>query len=209
MPANWSENAMSGGTSGGASGGTSAAGNAAGTAGAAASQHGTAMVDERAFRQGMALLAGAVNVITTAGDDEPPAGFTATAVCSVSAEPPILLVCLNAASSVAPVFERATTLCVNTLGAAQDDVARLFGGKTPMDERFAAGKWHQGITGAPVLAGALVAFETRIVQRQPMGTHLVMFCQVNAVHPGNPACGASLYWNRAFRSLMNDTPAPA
>ena len=55
------------------------------------------MIDTHEFRNGMAMLTGAVNVITTAGADGL-AGFTATAVCSVTDQPPMLLVCMNRSS---------------------------------------------------------------------------------------------------------------
>lgn len=159
------------------------------------------------FRAGMARLAGAVHIVTTRGP-EGPAGFTATAVCSVSAEPPMLLVCLNRSSSAAPAFDAATTLCVNTLAAGQAPVAQRFGGRTPMAERFAIGEWIAGRTGAPRLAGALVAFEGRIVARHPAATHDVLVCEVTQVHEGPPDAGTCLYWERAFHSLGATGPQP-
>lgn len=159
-----------------------------------------APVGPEQFKAGMALLAGAVNVVTTRGPSGP-AGFTATAVCSVCAEPPTLLVCLNNGSSASAEFAAVDRLCVNTLSAAQARLAQLFGGRTPMADRFAAGAWRDGVTGVPVLENALVAFETRIMQRQQMGTHDVLFCEVLAVHRGLADSGACVYWDRAFRSL--------
>lgn len=160
----------------------------------------TPPVETDAFRAGMARLAGAVNVVTTQGP-EGPAGFTATAVCSVSAEPPVLLVCLNRGSSAAAAFAATEVLCVNTLADGQAGIGRLFGGRTPMAERFDGGEWLAGRTGAPRLAGALVAFEGRIVARHPAGTHEVLFCEVTAVHQGPPGAGACVYWDRGFHSL--------
>jgi flavin reductase len=157
-------------------------------------------VDGAAFRQGMALLAGAVNVVTTQGP-QGPAGFTATAVCSVTADPPTLLVCLNTTSSAALAFDGAEVLAVNTLTPAQAGVAQAFGGKTPMADRFAGADWRPGRTGAPVLQGALVAFEARIEHAHRVGTHQVLFARIVAVHAGDPAQGASVYWNRAFHAL--------
>jgi flavin reductase len=159
-----------------------------------------AMVDAATFRAGMARLAGAVNIVTTLGPAGP-AGFTATAVCSVSAEPPMLLVCLNRASSAAAAFDAAAMLCVNTIAADQAEVAQVFGGRTPMAERFAGGGWLDGAGGVPRLAGALVAFEGRIVARHPAGTHQVLFCEVTAVHQGPAGRAASLYWERGFHRL--------
>ena len=60
---------------------------------------GESMLDQHTFRQGMANLGAAVNVITTDGGAGQ-AGFTASAVCSVTDTPPTLLVCLNRSASV-------------------------------------------------------------------------------------------------------------
>ena len=66
------------------------------------------------YREGMSSLAAAVNVVTTTGP-EGRAGFTATAVCSVSDNPATLLVCLNRSASVHQVFKNSTHLVINTL----------------------------------------------------------------------------------------------
>ncbi|WP_425270653.1 flavin reductase [Pantoea wallisii] len=98
-------------------------------------------VQQQDFRNAMASLGAAVNIITTDGPAGR-AGFTATAVCSVTDAPPTLLVCLNRNASVWPLFRTNGVLCVNTLAAGQEALSTLFGGKTAMDERFAAGDWH-------------------------------------------------------------------
>ncbi len=98
------------------------------------------------YRDAMARLAAAVNIITTDGPSGR-AGFTATAVCSVTDEPPTLLVCLNRSASAHPIVTANGQLCVNTLAGAQRDLSNLFGGKTPMAERFAAAQWRTGGTG--------------------------------------------------------------
>lgn len=64
------------------------------------------------FRDAMASLSAAVNIVTTDG----PAGrcgITATAVCSVTDTPPTLLVCINRNSAMNPVFQATQRLCVN------------------------------------------------------------------------------------------------
>src|SRR5580704_6083681 len=85
-----------------------------------------ASVDPGAFREAMAKLGAAVHVVTSAG----PAGktgFTATAVCSVSDQPATLLVCLNRRSNSAPVMAQNGVFCVNTLGAAESNLADICG----------------------------------------------------------------------------------
>src|SRR6516164_4980210 len=96
------------------------------------------MVMATEFRNAMSRLGAAVNVITTDG----PAGlggFTASAVCSVTDSPPTLLVCINQSSFQYARFEQNGVLCVNVLGADQEDVSRLFSGqiKASIEERFA------------------------------------------------------------------------
>ena len=87
------------------------------------------------YRQGMSSLAAAVNVVTTKGP-EGRAGFTATAVCSVSDNPATLLVCLNRGASVHEVFKNSTHLVINTLTSQHQPISNTFGGKAPMNERF-------------------------------------------------------------------------
>lgn len=84
--------------------------------------------DQQTFRDAMACVGAAVNIITTDGPAGM-AGFTASAVCSVTDTPPTLLVCLNRGASVWPIFSENRTLCVNTLSAGQEPLSNLFGGK--------------------------------------------------------------------------------
>jgi flavin reductase len=109
-------------------------------------------INQQTFRDAMACVGAAVNIITTDGEAGQ-AGFTASAVCSVTDSPPTLLVCLNRAASVWPVFNHNRALCVNTLAAGQEGLSNLFGGKTAMAERFAAAQWQTGETGCPRLEG--------------------------------------------------------
>lgn len=153
-------------------------------------------VDKDIFRNGMSSLGSAVNVITTHGEAGQ-AGFTASAVCSVTDTPPTLLVCLNRSASVFPVFTENKVLCVNTLSAQHTQLSNLFGGKTPMADRFAAAKWTSLITGAPVLEDALIAFDCEVSQSLSVGSHDVMFCQVKAIRH-NPNSNALMYFNRGY-----------
>ena len=153
-------------------------------------------VDQQAFRQGMANLAAAVNVITTDGVAGK-AGFTASAVCSVTDSPPTLLVCLNRSASVFETFKANQVLCVNTLNCDQKTLSNLFGGKTPMLERFEQGEWTTLTTHSPVLENALVSFDCEVVQTVSMGSHDVLFCQVKAIQHKEGA-KALMYFNRAY-----------
>lgn len=152
------------------------------------------------YRNAMARLGAAVHVITTDGPGGR-AGFTASAVCSVTDEPPTLLVCVNRAASVYPAFRANGVLCVNALAAGQQQLSSLFGGKTPMDERFAAGRWGRKLTGAPVLEGAAVSFDCRVSHVTPVGTHDVLFCETLAIAIGGTADGL-IYFDRRYHDLV-------
>ena len=153
-------------------------------------------VDQYIFRQGMSNLAAAVNVITTDGEAGQ-AGFTASAVCSVTDAPPTLLVCLNRNASVYDTFRQNQVLCVNTLQHHQQHLSNAFGGKTPMAERFAQAEWTTLVTRSPVLQEALVSFDCEVVQSVAMGSHDVLFCQVKAIRH-NPDAKALIYFNRTY-----------
>lgn len=156
-------------------------------------------VDAMAYREAMSRLASSVHLITTDGPGGR-AGFTASAVCSVSDTPPTLLVCINRASSAYAALTRNGVLCVNTLGEGHQALATRFGGRTPMDERFADGAWRRLRSGAPALADALVSFDCRLVGRHDVGTHDVLFCAVEAVAAAGEA-EPLLYSERRYRTL--------
>lgn len=149
----------------------------------------------------MARLGAAVSVITTSG----PAGrcgFTASAVCSVTDDPPTLLVCMNRGSRLNHIFKANRVLCVNTLTARQQDLSPLFAGLTEIDmeARFAAAAWTTLHTGAPVLQGAVVSFDCRIAQITEVGTHSVFFCAVQAIEAGTVDEGL-IYFGRAYHRI--------
>lgn len=151
------------------------------------------------YRNAMARLGAAVNIVTTDGVAGR-AGFAATAVCSVSDNPPTLLVCLNRGSSAYNVVKGNSVICVNTLASKHEVLSTLFGGKTPAEERFAAGSWGVLETGAPVLEDALVSFDCRIREAHDGGTHDILICDVvdMKINEGDEAL---MYFNRRYRVL--------
>jgi flavin reductase len=158
------------------------------------------MTSKDDYRGAMARLAAAVNAVTTDG----PAGlggFTASAVCSVTDDPPTLIVCVNLASRQNEIIRSNRALCVNTLAADQAEIATLFSTKElPIEQRFAAGKWTTLATGSPVLEDAIAAFDCKVVERLERGTHSVIFCEVQAIRvrtDGEPL----LYLDRRYRGI--------
>lgn len=148
------------------------------------------------FRDAMARLGAAVHVVTSDGPGGR-AGFTATAVCSVTDTPPTLIVCLNRNASAYAAVLRNGVLCVNTLAASQQTVSQAFGGKTAMAERFASATWGALTTGSPVLHGAIANFDCEIIEHKAVGTHDVLLCQVHAILSEHSGPGL-LYLDRGY-----------
>lgn len=140
------------------------------------------------FREGMSRVASAVHIITTDGAAGK-AGLTATAVNSLSAEPPMLLTCVKRTSSSAPILKQNGVFVVNTLAASHRELADIFAGRADVRgaEKFAAHDWIYGETGAPILQDALVSFECRTAQVFDVATHDILIGHVVAVRLGAKA----------------------
>lgn len=158
------------------------------------------------LRGGMRNLAAAVNLITTR-DGDTRLGLTATAVCSVTAEPPRLVVFVNKKVAAADAIMNSGALCVNVLSGEQEHEARVFAGMVEGvqgEARFEHGQWSELVTGAPVLLGALTSFDCRVVKVFDESTHHAFLCEVLAT--GEPGQGdALLYLNGAFRRLASQS----
>jgi flavin reductase len=155
------------------------------------------------YRDAMARLGAAVNIVTTDGPAGR-AGFTASAVCSVTDDPPTLLVCLNRTSSAYESVTKNGVVCVNVLSARHEPLARLFGGKVPAAERFAAATWSVLETGAPALADSPAVFDCRIVEIANVSTHDVLFCRVMALHKSDSA-DSLIYFGRNYHVVTAHT----
>lgn len=132
------------------------------------------------FRLGMRNLAGAVTLVTTSHGGHR-YGMTASAVCSVSAEPPALLVCINRAANTHGAVAKSGVFCINVLRAEDHELSGLFSGSQKGEARFRAGQWTRLATGSPVLLGALAAFDCRVAKRIAHGTHTIFVGQVEQV----------------------------
>jgi flavin reductase (DIM6/NTAB) family NADH-FMN oxidoreductase RutF len=134
------------------------------------------------FKQGMRRLGGAVNIVT-ANHEGVWAGLTATAVTSLSAEPPRLLACVNRQGATYDTISHGRTLAVNVLGVEHKDLAMRFAGMTnvPETDRFDQSLWRPDLTGAPVLLGALVSFDCEVENIMDVGSHGIVIGNIKSV----------------------------
>lgn len=137
-------------------------------------------IDAAAFKKGMRHLAASVTLITTRHNNLR-GGLTATAVCSVSADPPQILVCVNKTASAHDPIGEAGLFCVNILSPQHRKIAERFAGMDGVegDERFHdLGEWSNLTTGAPVLQGCPVSFDCKLVTKLSAGTHTIYIGQI-------------------------------
>ncbi|MFM0733990.1 flavin reductase family protein [Paraburkholderia sediminicola] len=154
------------------------------------------------FRAGMRRLAAGVCVVAARNADGIPLGVTATALCSLTIEPPALLVCVNLSSPLAQWLTEGAGFSVNLLGHEQEKLARVFGGMAgvPREARFDHGEWCESADGAPHLADALANFQCSVAKTTDYGTHRVVIGAVNSVALGEPAA-ALVYRDGSFHPL--------
>lgn len=134
------------------------------------------------FKQGMRRLGGAVNIVTS-GHDGLCAGLTATAVTSLSAEPPRLLVCVNRQGATYEAISKSRVFAINVLGVEHKDLAMQFGGMTNIAEtdRFSDAIWDMGKTGAPLLSSALASFDCEVENIMDVGSHGIVVGNIRDV----------------------------
>lgn len=137
------------------------------------------------FIDGMRQAATGVAVVTTKGPDGR-SGVTVSAHCSLSADPPSLLVCVHHRSRAAEAILASGCFCVNVLSERQPELSEIFAGRrrAPDEDRFAAAEWMPLATGAPALVGALAAFDCTLVKDLRWGSHHVLIGAVCDIELG-------------------------
>lgn len=132
-----------------------------------------------AFRQAMRRVASTVNVISLCVDGEA-MGITATAVSSISMDPPSMLVCINRAASVHTSMEDVTHFRVNVLHRDQESVAQTFADRRFHAERFLEG-WENDCVRPPRLIAAQASILCRRIDHHVFGTHSIFIGVVEEI----------------------------
>jgi flavin reductase len=137
------------------------------------------------YRDAMRRVPAAVTIVTTQFEHEAN-GLTATAVCSVTADPPQVLVCVNRGATAQSLIAKSRRFVVNFLSEEHEDRARRFSqAKLAGQERFAGISWVMMATGSPAMADAIVALDCTVNTDLICGTHIVYLASVVDVRVGN------------------------
>ena len=158
------------------------------------------------FIEGMSRSAATVSVVATDGPAGR-AGVTVSTLCSVSADPPQLLVCVHHKSAACAALRENGRFTVNVLRDDQSAVSDSFAGRgaatggDPDRDKFAGAQWTALSTGAPALVGALVAYDCRLARHLRCGSHVIFIGDVVDVAIGDAEAaerGTLVYANRAY-----------
>jgi flavin reductase (DIM6/NTAB) family NADH-FMN oxidoreductase RutF len=157
-------------------------------------------VSTAAFRHAMGHFATGVTVVTSVDADGQPVGTTANAVTSVSLDPPLVLVCLDHASSTLAAMRRHGAFVVNVLSAPQEHLSANFA------RRGLAAVWdgvrHQpGPTGSPRLHGALATVECTVQHQLTAGDHEIVVGRVREVVTTGQEDTPLLFWRGSYVTL--------
>lgn len=153
--------------------------------------------DHSQFRRACARFATGITITTVTAPDGTPHGLTANSFTSVSAEPPLVLICVDHRANVLPHFETAEYYGVNVLSQSQEALSVRFSERGL--DRFDGVEWSRGEHGVPLLCGTLARFECRICNRIVAGDHTILIGEVLYVEyeDGSPL----VYYSSAYRTI--------
>jgi len=156
-------------------------------------------IETQMFRNAMRQLAGAVTVVTSL-DDEEPCGLTATAVCSLSAEPPRILCCVNLSGRTFQAISKSRKLGINILHTGHLELAKQFAGQG--EKTFDASCWAPAATGAPILLSAIVAFDCAVAEMFVMPTHALIVGEIRNITYQDDKPAPLIYHDGCFKTFL-------
>jgi flavin reductase (DIM6/NTAB) family NADH-FMN oxidoreductase RutF len=162
----------------------------------------SAEISASEFRQAMGHFATGVAVVTSIGDDGEPVGTTASAVTSLSLDPPLVLVCFDRASLTLRAIRGHGAFGVNVLAAPQRDLSANFA------RRGLASVWdgvrhRAGPTGSPRLDGVLAVLECTVENRLPGGDHEIVVGRVRHIETGATTAAPLVFFRGGYASLAS------
>lgn len=159
--------------------------------------------DQKAlFKQAMASFPSGVTIVTTTAQDGRWWGFTATSFCSVSMDPPLVLVCLAVGAECHPVFAETDRWIVHILHPDHADLAIRFA--TRGADKFADADFRPDEHGLPVLERACVVLDCTPYARHEGGDHTILVGCVESTTVSEEI--PALYFRRAFHALPGSRP---
>ena len=136
-------------------------------------------VSQDEFKDALSRFASGVTVVSTKDANGKLHGITVSAFCSVSLEPPMVLICIEKTTVSHYAFEESGVFVVNILSASQSSTSERFA--APFEDKFKDTEFYPGIDGIPILKGALASLECRLTYSYHGGDHSIFVGQVENV----------------------------
>jgi flavin reductase (DIM6/NTAB) family NADH-FMN oxidoreductase RutF len=158
-------------------------------------------VDRATFFALMGAFPTGVTVVTTLDADGVPRGLTSNAFSSVSAEPPLLLVCVDKRSQTLPALQARQAFVVNFLAAGRGEVSNTFASKAT--DKFAGLSWNpsESAGGSPILANDALAYAECLTEREiDAGDHVILIGRVVGGQAPAPDSDPLTYFRRTYGS---------
>jgi flavin reductase (DIM6/NTAB) family NADH-FMN oxidoreductase RutF len=134
-------------------------------------------LDREVFRAAMRRFAATVSIISCASDGRR-YGMSVTAITSLSADPPSLLVCVNKSAATHRALSRGGRFCVNVLRSFHSGLSQAFSGKFRGEDRFRLGRWQDTEEGLPFLRDAQANLFCEIERIMDYATHAIFIARV-------------------------------
>lgn len=149
------------------------------------------------FRAALGRFASGVTIVTTRDAEGRLHGITVSAFCSVSLEPPLILVCIEKTTGSHYAFLESSSFVVNLLSSEQQYLSDRFASRLP--DKFETVKYQTGIDDLPVLSGALANLECRLQNSHDAGDHTIFIGQIEraTVRDGEPL----VYFHGNYRKI--------
>jgi flavin reductase (DIM6/NTAB) family NADH-FMN oxidoreductase RutF len=154
------------------------------------------------FRQVLAHFASGVTIVTTCDGEQRPTGLTASAFCSVSLDPPLILICVDHKSQSYPHLRESGRFAINILHQGHEQLSRRFASSRL--DKFDGVTFTLGKLGVPLIDAALAYLECRTVSAHVEGDHTIFVGRVEAVGVGDG--DPLLYFRGRYHRLSGDQP---
>ena len=158
------------------------------------------MISKDEFRRALGRFASGVTVVTARDASGKLHGITVSAFCSVSLDPPLILVCIDKNTGSHYALTETESFVVNILREDQQFISDRFASYLP--DKFEAVEYNLGIDGLPVLENALANLECRLVNAHDDGDHTIFVGQIEraTVGDGKPL----IYFHGNYWKLKTD-----
>lgn len=157
------------------------------------------MIDADTFRSVLGRFASGVTIVTARDGVGQDHGMTASAFCSVSLEPPLVLICVDHSASMHGLLLDHPRLGISILSSEQEAYSRRFADQDT-DNRFDGIAYTRGESGVVLLESALAHLECKVLEHHDAGDHTILIAEVEHAEPKVGHCPL-LYYRGGYAQL--------